>query len=301
MKSLALIRSLALFVGLFMTVVQVWAQQRRVTSLSLAEGAIVDAKVYPWSSIAKLNNGAGGSCSAVLISPTYALTAAHCLFYKNTGRFLPAQSLHLVLGYENAQFQGHMLISAYFISSAYDPTRPFETLAHDWALLSISPQQKLTTQPLKISQLMRGGESRLMTAGYSRGTPYLMTADRHCHLVGRSADRSLLYDSCAAPEGYSGGPLLALSADGRTVSIAGIHVASQPWPEETITVAVPIETIWKNIKPCIEDNQCEFQVVAAGKDPTAAEVLSDLPNLGYGRHIEFTGSSLPCSIKGTAC
>jgi len=86
-----------------------------------------------------------------------------------------------------------------------------------------------------------------------------------------------------------------LSADGRTVSVAGIHVANQLWHGETVAVAVPIETIWKNIRHCVEGNQCEYQVVAAGKDPTAAEVLSDLPNLGYRRQFELTGSSVPCS------
>ena len=293
------IRQLTLLIALVAMAAPVQAEQKQVKSPSLADGVVVDARSYPWSAIAKLNNGAGKSCSAVLISQNYALTAAHCLFFNPTGRFLPAQSLHLIVGYENAQFQSHLLVSAYFVSSAYEPTKPFETLAHDWALLSISPQQKLKIQPLGLSQYT--AESRLMSAGYSRGTPYSMTADRHCHFVGRAADRSLIYDSCAAPEGYSGGPLLVLSADGRTVSVAGIHVANQPWPDETIAVAVPIETIWKNIKPCVQDNQCDYQVVAVGRDPTAAELLSGLPNLGNGRRLELTGSSLPCSIMGTNC
>jgi protease YdgD len=296
-----LIRHLILLIGLVVLAPSIWAQQKHVKSENLVGGVIVDAKAYPWSAIAKLNNGTGKSCSAVLISQDYALTAAHCLFFNTTGRFLPAQSLHLILGYENARFQSHLLVSAYFISSAYEPTKPFETLAHDWALLLISPQQKLKIQALGLSQLMHTAEWRLMSAGYSRGTPYSMTADRHCHFVGRSADSGLLYDSCAAPEGYSGGPLLIVSADGRTVSIAGIHVANQPWPDEMVAVAVPIETIWKNIKPCVQDNRCDYQVVAAGKDPTAAEILSGLPNLGYGRRLELSGSSLPCSIMETNC
>ena len=301
MNLFAPIRSLALFVGLCVAVAPVKAEQKILKTLSLVQGDAVDAKAYPWSSIAKLNNGVGGSCSAVLISQKYALTAAHCLFFKNTGRFLPAQSLHLILGYENHQFQDHLLVSAYYISSAYDPTKPFESLANDWALLSFSPHPKPKTQPLQISPLLHAAEPHLMTGGYSHETPYSMTGDRHCHLVGRSSARDLLYDSCAASQGYSGGPLLALSDDGHTVSIAGIHVASQVWQGEAVAVAVPIEKIWKNIRRCVEGNQCEYQVVAAGKDPTAAEVLSGLPNLGYGRQFELTGDGLPCSIKLANC
>jgi protease YdgD len=281
------VRNFALLISAFVVVTPVQAEQIQIKALGVSQGEVVEANVYPWFSIGKLNNGVGGSCSAVLISQKYALTAAHCLFLKSTGRYLPAQSLHLIFGYEHQQFQSHVLVSAYYVPPTYEPTRPYETLASDWALLSVSGQQNLTAHPLKLSQSVDAAESHLMTAGYSHRIPYLMTADRHCHLVGRSQEHSFLYDSCQAPAGYSGAPVFVSAADGRTVSIAGIHVANQLWQAETIAIAISIESIWQKIKPCVEDNECDFQVVATGKDPTAAEVLSGLPNLGRGSRMEF--------------
>jgi protease YdgD len=296
------LRGFALVIGIpvIISAGPVQAEQIQIKQQNLSQGEIVEAHSYPWSSIAKLNNGIGGSCSAVLISQNYALTAAHCLFFRSTGRYLPAQSLHVILGYEKQHYQSHLLVSAYYVPPTYEPTRPYETLASDWALLSISGRQDAATHPLKPLQLIGSADNHLMTAGYSHRTPYLMTADRDCQLVGRSHDDNFLYDSCKAPAGYSGAPLLALASDGHTFSVAGIHVANQLWQAQTIAIAIPIETIWQTIKPCVEDNQCQFQFVADGKDPTAAEVLSGLPNLGVGSAFRLTASS-SCSTKESNC
>ena len=46
-----------------------------------------DVAVYPWSAIGKLNNSIGGSYTAAVVEQDLALTAAHCIFNRRTGRF----------------------------------------------------------------------------------------------------------------------------------------------------------------------------------------------------------------------
>lgn len=270
-----------------MTVTPVRGEPVQIKPLDVAQGEVVEAKTYPWSVIGKLNNGIGGSCTAVLISQNYALTAAHCLFSKKSDRYLPAQSLHLIMGYENQQFRDNLQISAFYVPPTYDPKKSFETLASDWALLSIAGQP--TVRPLDISELHAATESPLMTAGYSHQIAYAMTADRNCRYVARSHDKNFLYDTCLAPAGFSGAPVLVQNADKRSFSIAGIHVANQLWQAQTIAIAIPIEAIWREIKPCVKDHQCQFQHVATGRDPKAAEVLSGLPLLGYPSRVTLNG------------
>ena len=242
---------------------------------------VVDANDYPWSAVGKLNNGVFGSCSTVLISPQHALTAAHCLYFKFTRRFLPAQSLHVVFGFEKGQFRDHLRVTAYHVPPSYDPAKPFESLAHDWALLVLARES--TTKPLPIARDVNPTAIlNLMTAGYARRTPYRMTADRQCRFVGRSEEGKLLYDSCHAPDGFSGGPVLVENADKRSFSVAGIHVGNQPWNGQLLSISVSSDEIWRAIGPCIEKQNCRFEHVATGPhDPTAAEVLAGLPNLGH--------------------
>jgi protease YdgD len=287
----AFIRSFVVFISLLLAGVPLQADQKHVEMSPPPQDPVVGANDYPWSAVGKLNNGAFGSCSAVLISHQYALTAAHCLFFKYTRRFLPAQALHLVFGFEHGNFRDHLHVSAYHVPPAYDPLRPYETLAHDWALLEIAKPLKMTTRPLSMAQdVSATAIMNLMTAGYAKRTPYRMTADRQCHFVGRTEESGLLFDSCESPEGFSGGPVLVENADHHSFSVVGIHIGNQVWQGKVLAISISSDAIWRAIKPCIENKACQFQHVATGQDPTAAEVLSGLPNLDDKYDIELTST-----------
>jgi protease YdgD len=300
-------KTAAVLVGVLASTVSAIGQVREGAAKisGLAQGDVIATKDYPWSAIGKLNNGVGGSCTAVLISEKYALTAAHCLIFRSTGRYLPAESLHLVLGYEKQQYREHYYVAAYYVPPDYQPHHPYETLANDWALLSLAPTGPARTQPLALTTDHDISRVHLMTAGYSHGTPYAMTADQNCKVIGQSHDHSFLFDSCKAPAGYSGSPVIVRSADRSGFAVAAIHVANQLWQTNTIAVAIPMEAIWPRIRNCVEGGRCAFQVVAHGHDPTAAEVLSGLPKLGYRNVVspsptECVGGNSACTTTLTA-
>jgi protease YdgD len=300
-RQAAVIRFGLLLISILMAGVPARAEQKKVDLPQPPQNPIVAVKDYPWSAIGKLNNGASGSCTTFLISRQYALTAAHCLFFKPTGRFLPAQSLHLVFGFESGQFTEHLRVSSYHVPSAYDPLRPYETLASDWALLLISGEPSAATRPLDIEQHINPAKApNLMAPGYAKQTPYRMTADRQCHFVGRSSDRGLLFDSCNVFEGYSGGPVLIQNPGKHSVSVAGIHVGNQVWQGRPIAVAISSEAIWREIKSCLMSKECKFQHVATGRDATAAEVLAGLSNSGDENRFELTSSPL-CAANDSNC
>jgi protease YdgD len=297
-QAIALLLLFLLSIGFSVPAAQSWAE---AGTSPPPRGEIVEARAYPWSAIGKLNNGAGGSCTAVMISHKFALTAAHCLFFRSTRRFLPAQSLHLVFGYERQDFREHFRVAAYYIPPRYDATKPYESLAHDWALLQLSGLAQSTPLPIKNFK-SRAGVGRLMTAGYSHFQPYVMTADRDCRFIGRSRDKRFLFDSCHAPAGFSGAPLLAAGARTETFSLAGSHVANQLWHAQTIAIAIPIESIWPEITSCIRDKKCRFQFTATRRDPTAEELLSGLPNVvgSIKKPADVTAGS-PCVFGGETC
>jgi hypothetical protein len=82
--------------------------------------------------------------------------------------------------------------------------------------------------------------------------------------------------------------------------VAGIHVGNQVWQGHRIAIAVSSENIWREIRPCIEMQECYFQHFAGERDPSAAEIFAGFPNLGIGQVIETLAEPL-CEDRDPAC
>lgn len=276
----------ALFFALAMMAAAPSQAEQKPGESAQPEANFVTPDVHPWSAVGKLNNGLFGACTAVLISDDYALTAAHCLYFKILRRFLPAESFHFVLGYDNLGRGEHLHVVAYHIPPAYDPRKPFESIASDWALLQVANDPRPTAKPLALAREVDLTEqTAVMVAGYSKKRPHKMSADKNCRIIASSSDEKILFDTCNTPDGFSGGPVLALNPDGRSFSVLGIHVATQAWQGKPVAIAISAAAIWPQIRSCIEEHKCSFQHVARTRDPTAAEIFAGLPNLGLRKVI----------------
>lgn len=271
------------------------------------EANLVSTDLHPWSAIGKLNNGLFGTCTAVLITNEYALTSAHCLYFKVLRRFLPPESFHFVLGYDNQSLGQHLHVAAYYIPPAYDPRKPFESLADDWALLQVANDSSTEAKPISVAREVNPRvQAEVMTAGYSRRRPHKMSADKDCRIIGSTSDEKILFDTCNTPDGFSGGPVLALNQDGRSFSLLGIHVANQAWQGKSVAIAVSAAAIWPQIRSCVEEHKCSFQHFARQRDPTAAEIFAGLPNLGLRKVIDIVaerlcpGSNPQCGLPSSA-
>src|SRR5215510_5381458 len=116
------------------------------------EAHLVSTDLHPWSAVGKLNNGLFGACTAVLIADDYALTSAHCLYFKFLRRFLPPESFRLVLGYDNQSLGKRFHVVAYYVPPAYNPRKPVESIADDWALLQVASEAKAGVMPLSVAR-----------------------------------------------------------------------------------------------------------------------------------------------------
>ena len=185
--------------------------------------AKVDISAYPWSSIAKLNNSIGGSCTAAVIDQDKVLTAAHCTFNRRTGRFLTSKSLHVLLGYEGGHYAVHALVGSYTLGPGYDPASELATASSDWAILKLVAPLPNQVRPLKLIDRLPAPGSQLLIGSYSQKRLHVMTADRNCQLVQTLAPSALLVHNCEVARGSSGAPLLFMGREG--IVIIGIQVA----------------------------------------------------------------------------
>jgi len=177
----------------------------------------VDPSEPPWNAIAKVQTNIGEHCSGVLIAPAVVLTAAHCLYNPHTRALLQPVSLHVLFGYQRAQYRWHRQVARIAVGPGFDGARG-PAQPGDWARLELAEPVPLTPLPL-----VNGGVGPGMAvalAGYNQDRSQLLMADRDCRILRVAAlpdGARFLFHDCAATRGTSGAPLLTMRADGWAV------------------------------------------------------------------------------------
>jgi len=184
----------------------------------------VDPNDPPWNAIAKVQSNIGEHCSGALIAPSVVVTAAHCLYNPRTRAVLQRVSLHVLFGYQRAQYRWHRQVARITVGPGFDGTtgRP---QPGDWARLDLTEAVPVTPLPLFDGSVGLGVEVAL--AGYNQDRAQLLMADLACHVLHvatLSGGARFVSHDCAATRGTSGAPLLT-KRDGGWAVIA-INIAA---------------------------------------------------------------------------
>jgi len=171
----------------------------------------IDVTAMPWRAVALLRIPGEGRCTAVLIAPRIALTAAHCLAGRRLAHEVPAGSVHVLTGYAAGGFARHSVASSY--RRAADGV--------DAARLTLAEPIGLDVLELAAADPAVG--TAVMLGGYNQDRAEVIAADTACHVIAIEPGR--VFHDCAGTRGTSGAPLLARAADGAW-SVVGLQVAA---------------------------------------------------------------------------
>jgi protease YdgD len=202
-----------------------------------------DPAAWPWPAVARLQIPGAARCTAFLVAPRVALTAAHCLYIRRAGHFAPAGSVHVLAGYSAGRFTRHAIATSYRLLPGYDPRQRPEDFGVDAAVVTLD--RPLAAQGAVLPLATGTGPAAAMLGGYNQDRAEVIEADPQCRVLGRAADaagRPVLRHDCAATRGTSGAPLLVRAANGAW-AVAGLQVAAAAG--RAVGIAVPAATLRK--------------------------------------------------------
>ncbi|MBQ0724230.1 MAG: trypsin-like serine protease [Cycloclasticus sp.] len=195
---------------------------------------LVNGAHKPWQAIGKIYTADLALCTGVLITPNHVLTAAHCIWNKNTNSPIDNQHLEFVTGYHRERFLAGRSVRHVRHSPRYKSDQnssvSLHSLTSDWAILALeSAIYNVTPIPissLTMQELMAAKQTlAVIQAGYSGDRPYILTANKRCKVTKKYHNQPLIGHDCDATKGDSGSPLL-VKINGQFQLIA-IHVGTE--------------------------------------------------------------------------
>lgn len=209
---------------------------------------IIDATDRRWDAVGRLNRESGGFCTAVLIGPREALTAAHCLWDQSQRRWEQPRSIHFVLGYRRGTYLGHARGTAFRLADGItiDTSGHPKNLRDDWAVieLELDLSAGAGVQPMPLADASERDHlagNPIARGGYSSDRPHLPAKVDPCKALAVIEQGRLLLHDCDATAGSSGSPLV-IERDGRLL-VVGIQSAVVRSGDEAVAVGILMQRV----------------------------------------------------------
>lgn len=179
------------------------AQESRLHALRTAD----DTK--GWEAVGRINLGETGFCTGALIASNLVLTAAHCLFDKETGKPYAPGEIEFLAGWRNgraAAYRGVRRAIAH-PDYVYEGPNKMDRVAYDLALLELDQPIRLPSiRPFPTDHDPQEGDA-VSVVSYALDRSEAPSQQDTCYVLGRQPGVMIL--SCSVDFGSSGAPVFA--------------------------------------------------------------------------------------------
>ena len=197
-----------------------------------------------WSAVGRLEIGLKGFCTAALVAPDLVLTAAHCLFDRDSGARVDPAELQFLAGMRNGRAEAYRAVRRAVIHPDYrygGGTSDSAAITVDIALLELDqPIRSTFIEPYGISALGRTGTVGVVSYAIDRAEAPAL--EEVCDLLARRG-KMLIFD-CDIDFGSSGAPVFRAGEAGPEIvsvisakaQMGGQKVAVGPSVQEDLPI-----------------------------------------------------------------
>lgn len=173
-----------------------------------------------WEGVGRLNLGDRGFCTGALIAEDLVLTAAHCLFDKETGARVDPATIQFLAGWRNGRAAAYRGVKKAIAHPeyVYGGHENVDRVQYDVALLQLDQPIRLPSiKPFEMDERPARGDE-VGVVSYAQDRAEAPSLQQVCHVLRRQ--EAMLILSCDVDFGSSGAPIFSVK-DGvaRMVSV----------------------------------------------------------------------------------